>query len=565
MNRRRTMPIIAVVVLCTLTAGTFGKGAPARTLSLAGNSRGIWLVRTAAKNNQTFDVVAKAAGHKWKWIAREISGQPAAIAAAGGRLHVLFARPTGYLTFGLSGNDQATGLNPQLDRWPADAAVLAACGASGLAGRAGPCLVAIVPRTAAEAAPPVTAEDTDRSARLVRLGVFQNASGQWEHLTDLDGVHLTDDGRVFAAALGDALYIFIAGGDPADNRLAAWLNGAWQDVPLPRQLRSHRVLGMLAVGGRVGLVLATPGQNPDRLTGTIATLTPEKMSFDFQPIMTAKQEPADWKQAAAPLVTRLGERIALVWPEADDLYLACCDLTGRLDPARRLEVFDRKPASGFAYKLQEYVQWGALAALLIPMLFLRRRTLPMPFALPVNIIPGSLPKRALAGAIDLLLFVAISSTTMLLLQPEAVEELRKIAEQRLSVRQTMELIRQSELAGRLIIASIAARLMYVAYCIVMEYRLGATLGKMLMSLRVVGDAGKRPDFRGVFLRNVTKIMEFSWPLLPLLLIVPILSRRRQRIGDMIARTAVVETVERPVPPQPPSQDDENNPPPEPPG
>jgi uncharacterized RDD family membrane protein YckC len=51
-----------------------------------------------------------------------------------------------------------------------------------------------------------------------------------------------------------------------------------------------------------------------------------------------------------------------------------------------------------------------------------------------------------------------------------------------------------------------------------------------------------------------KVVEMMWLMLPVLILFPLLSRNRQRIGDMMARTAVVDTRPRPVPPTPPSQD-----------
>jgi uncharacterized RDD family membrane protein YckC len=101
---------------------------------------------------------------------------------------------------------------------------------------------------------------------------------------------------------------------------------------------------------------------------------------------------------------------------------------------------------------------------------------------------------------------------------------------------------------------------YIAYCTIMEWRLGATLGKKLLGLKTVGDDGRRPGLREVFLRNLVKIVELTWPIgLPLLMFLPVINRNRQRLGDLLARTAVAEG--SPIPTAPPPQEEHGEEPP----
>jgi len=98
---------------------------------------------------------------------------------------------------------------------------------------------------------------------------------------------------------------------------------------------------------------------------------------------------------------------------------------------------------------------------------------------------------------------------------------------------------------------------YAAYCFVMEAKYGATIGKMAMKIRITTDGGKKPLAAQVLLRNLVKIVELSWPPvgLPFLLLLPLLNRNRQRLGDMFARTTVVNTATLPV--EPPPADSQN--------
>lgn len=77
-----------------------------------------------------------------------------------------------------------------------------------------------------------------------------------------------------------------------------------------------------------------------------------------------------------------------------------------------------------------------------------------------------------------------------------------------------------------------------------EYFLrGTTPGKRLMDLRVVRANGFSLDPASLFLRNLFRFVDH----LPPLWIVPVFSRRTQRIGDMVAGTLVVRDRADPLP------------------
>lgn len=87
---------------------------------------------------------------------------------------------------------------------------------------------------------------------------------------------------------------------------------------------------------------------------------------------------------------------------------------------------------------------------------------------------------------------------------------------------------------------LASTLAYVGYCILMEGFGGGTLGKRLLGLEVrqVRQLDARPTWNQVLLRNAVKVLEipYLWPIL----FIVLLSRGRQRIGDMLAGTVVVQ-------------------------
>ena len=82
-------------------------------------------------------------------------------------------------------------------------------------------------------------------------------------------------------------------------------------------------------------------------------------------------------------------------------------------------------------------------------------------------------------------------------------------------------------------------LLNMGYFVILEGLTGATLGKLVMGLRVAKLDGEPYDWGAVLLRNVLRIIDG----LPVLYLVGIVSvaatEENQRIGDLAARTTVV--------------------------
>jgi uncharacterized RDD family membrane protein YckC len=80
-----------------------------------------------------------------------------------------------------------------------------------------------------------------------------------------------------------------------------------------------------------------------------------------------------------------------------------------------------------------------------------------------------------------------------------------------------------------------------AYFILMEVRFGQTLGKMLTGIRVIDErTGATPDFGAASIRTVLRLVDGLAGYLVAYAVV-LTSARRQRLGDMAARTLVVRT------------------------
>lgn len=90
----------------------------------------------------------------------------------------------------------------------------------------------------------------------------------------------------------------------------------------------------------------------------------------------------------------------------------------------------------------------------------------------------------------------------------------------------------------------ATRLAYVLYCGLFEAFTAATPGKMAMRCSVRRLDGERPAPRLVLIRNLSRLIElepllYIWPMMLLVL----MTQNRQRMGDLLARTTVVQQFE----------------------
>lgn len=80
-----------------------------------------------------------------------------------------------------------------------------------------------------------------------------------------------------------------------------------------------------------------------------------------------------------------------------------------------------------------------------------------------------------------------------------------------------------------------------AYYIFFEWKYGATIGKHLTGIQVVKTTGARPDLSSIMIRNVLRLIDFL-PFLYLLGAILIrFSRRKQRFGDQLAGTVVIQS------------------------
>ncbi len=85
---------------------------------------------------------------------------------------------------------------------------------------------------------------------------------------------------------------------------------------------------------------------------------------------------------------------------------------------------------------------------------------------------------------------------------------------------------------------LATLVLMVVYFTLMEGTLGATVGKMVMGIRVVQEDGSKCTWQGAIVRNLVRVVEwFTGYLLSAILVWS--SKTRQRLGDRAGNTVVI--------------------------
>ncbi|MDX9972142.1 MAG: RDD family protein [FCB group bacterium] len=87
-----------------------------------------------------------------------------------------------------------------------------------------------------------------------------------------------------------------------------------------------------------------------------------------------------------------------------------------------------------------------------------------------------------------------------------------------------------------IVYTVGVGFVFIGYFAVFEWTMsGQTPGKRSMGIRVVMEEGFSLSFSGVIIRNIFRVVDT----IPLLWVVPVVTRKTQRMGDLVGGTIVV--------------------------
>ncbi len=173
----------------------------------------------------------------------------------------------------------------------------------------------------------------------------------------------------------------------------------------------------------------------------------------------------------------------------------------------------------------------ALGAVLLLLVWRRQEAAGRPVALPVGLAVAGLGRRTAAALIDM--------------APAAVivgylwsEPLAAFYDQ---VREAGQIGQTPRWPVSVTWAWAWFRAGYVVYAVATEVWLGASPGKRILGIRVASESLERPTPVQTVVRNLSKLVELEpvlkfWPFL----LVVLFTRNRQRAGDLLARTLLIE-------------------------
>lgn len=549
------------LILFFLCASLLCSSALAQDIQLAGSQNVLWLVRGDAQAS-SFTIYVRPAGEKWKVVSAGLTGSVDKVAAADRSLHIIFRNPLGHALLNLGSNDLIPLPIPAGPGWPAQTQPLAVCGSSrSLSGSHRPSLIAVVPQSVQPAMAPSRIQTqaattaatgpagSPRALHLTSLAIMEYTEAAWRTLTQTEPMPMLPQSPVGVTVAGGRLYLLLqmegrlavhewtapsaATTEPAQlptQPAAAATQGSWRVFPLPQNVASGKPLALLTVQNRPVVVIAQESQS-SKFRAILLVLEEEDFTVN---VIQSQNVEATWDSDNIPAAAQLGDHVELVWLQNDKLMWARSSLAGVMGESAEIQAI---PSSDEQVRqASDYFMMIVVLLVFFLVIMTRPKGPPKPFLLPKGMVRGPLFRRLVAAMIDLLPWLWLAMWIKGL-HRLTMDDLRLLGQTETTNLQDM------------IYAQMIGFILFVTYCIIMELTLGATVGKRIMGLRVVGEDGKRLDLRSALIRNLMKIVEFymavpvQWLqtlLLPLLLLFPILSRYHQRIGDMMARTAIID-------------------------
>ncbi|HET6428476.1 MAG TPA: RDD family protein [Phycisphaerae bacterium] len=530
MNRLRW---IALLALSAAVAAPASRAAD----FLVGQGEKQWLITDEAG----FYRVIFRADNRWQKLPGDRQGEVQAATATEDGAVVLFGdgRSVRYLD---SAQEQ-WGRRPPAALWPQGTKALSVCPTS--PSRMGllvlvrrPVAVVATTRAAAasSAAPGATHPATRPAVVLERrseLALLRYGRDEWEEVAVVPSSPDGAADAAFVAVVDPKTYVLLV---RPDRRLLAYADGVWQSQPLPEGLAGGRVLAMFASGNDLVLAVFDPAGKGEIRLGRLAAGSWSAPFALNEPQAGAAPKPVIRPADSPPVLAPWSDGVGVAWRDDGRWVFTRFSRSGsRTAPSE--DILARAEAGESASKLWDRLLIGIMVALGVLMFWPGRTVRTEPFSLPPSLRPARLGARLAAFLIDFLPFAVLSY--VLAGMPSLASLMTDTAEPKFLLR------------ARHVQAFFGSMAMFAVYGIILEHLFGATVGKMLLRLRVVGDKGCKPSLREIALRNVAKIAEVTffyimWPF-------PVLTRYRQRLGDKIAWTAVIQAPLGPLPeaPEPP--------------
>lgn len=256
------------------------------------------------------------------------------------------------------------------------------------------------------------------------------------------------------------------------------------------------------------------------------------------------------------MVSSCRDLLAVARPVDQEAEVACFSPTAGGAPKAafsRVSLAAADPTSAARRGLYDLMATMIVVALLALVFWRRQESLSIPVPLPVGTMVAGPGKRAVAAVVDM---IPAAVVVALVWRDALFPHLRQFwAAMGAYSAGRHDLLETLTTPDTLVWAWVWFRVIYVGYCIACELAIQGTPGKKLLKCRVLGEDLANPNGVQVVIRNITKLIELEpalqiWPFM----LVIFFTRNRQRLGDLLARTIVVDQQYQNL--EPPEQDRE---------
>jgi len=339
--------------------------------------------------------------------------------------------------------------------------------------------------------------------------------------------------RASIAVTGDRVHLFWSASDhEAALQHAVFTDGQWDPVvrigkDWPGQWRQVIVADPQSTHQLV-IVLSQPAAQPNEFQLRLAVLNGESWTVG-EPVRSAEGVRTFNSENAVTLAA-MDETLVLFerMPKGRVNYVPLA-LTGETtEPDKPIAAFEPQAEPAVPRSIGEPLSFILLVVVLGIVMWRRQETLVEIIPLPAGTMLASLGSRMVAGLLDLLPAVAVTAPMWWPLVQDKEFDWSNAAQPGLW-------------PMRLYIIWLVIRVIYVIYSFSFEWWTGRTPGKRVARVFVLNRDQQRPTLKQCAIRNAARLLELE-PLLQVfpVLIIVIVTRNHQRLGDILADTVVVQ-------------------------
>lgn len=396
-----------------------------------------------------------------------------------------------------------------------------------------------------EAAPESPPESSSAPSRYALLRL---EGGVWSRQA---APVMLDEGETFwLAARGGRLHVFWPRG--GGIVCATMDNGKWSEAQAVAPSLSPRVAWAAAAKGRVVFLAGVGDEDSDVEGGVHVRVFVRDADGKWRDAgrLRENDEYLLLDPARSAAAVAMGEIVVARTGGAGGLEFGRSDVEGR-SPVRFERLSEVRPATENPTGWRESASLAAALLVLSLVMWTRRQQLTTPVALPPGLIPSASWRRLLATFLDFAPAILLVTPFALRIAPELSQSVDLV-----SLRERQD---DPALQAKLAPVQYLALLIYGAWCFTWEMLISTTPGKYLFGCRVLSTAGGKPGARQVFVRNLVRVFMVGigppgWIITLMMMVM--LSRNRQRVGDLLADTIVVEEGTTPEEPAPPPDSDD---------